>query len=482
MTRNFCPAGRWSKVHLINSEKLVWPRTAKRSLVALLLPMLVIVLVSAAMAPTLASALTNNNTQITFSPAVNLSNDTGSARYPNVQNSGSHVYVSWTEEARGIKFRSSQNGGVTWNPPLDLPALTLSLAGGITQYPLMLDNGSNVYVVWSQGENASTMEIYEATSTNYGLNFSTPVQLTSGSGGYITPVIASWGNDIYVAYTFNNYGRGSDCSEGGCYSAVTCSSDLGAAGTWTQPFQIGDREPQLAAWGGQYVYAIADWNIWVSANNCATGSWTMHTPQNFLPREPWIWAYGQYVYATWETGSSASIVDVTVSNNYGQNWTTPITLSTTVPDAWAPMVWAYGNSSWIATREYPGGQKGEVWVYTTTNGGETWSTAVPLSGKPTEGTAETFPYTVRSSDGENVFVGWSHQVKPGYWTFMVSYSSNDGSNWTKSPGINVSQNPNGEAGFETDIATGAISSFETNCYATWQFTNGTVDQVYFAYS
>jgi hypothetical protein len=409
-----------------------------------------------------------------FSAPINLSNDTGSAKYPNVQNSGENVYVSWTEESGGIEFRASSDGGLNWQPPLSSPALTISSPGGITQYPLMMDNGSNVYVVWSQGTESTNMQIYEATSTNYGQNFSAPVQLTSGYGGYITPVIASWGDDVYVGYIDNSYGRS---------AYVTCSADEGASGTWTKPFSIGDREPQLAAWGGQYVYAIADWNLFTSSNNC--GSWTNNTPSTWtnqpvmLPKEPWIWAYGPNVYATWETGSSDSVVQISVSNNFGQTWSPTTTLSTTVPDSWAPMVWAYGNSAWIADRAHPGGPKGDLWVYSTTNGGLNWSSAVSLSGK---GSPETFPYTVRSSDGEDVFVVWSHEVSTGYWTLMVSYSSNDGSSWTSAPGLNVSQNPNGEAGFENDIATASISSFEENCYAAWQFTNGTTNQIYFSYS
>lgn len=425
--------------------------------------------------PIFSFALRSTTTdQAFFSTPVNLSNDSGSARYPNVQSYGTYVYVSWTEEARGIKFRASSDNGSTWYPPLDSPALNLtSSAGGVAQYPLMSANGSNVYVVWSQGTEASQMQIFEATSTNYGISFDTPVQLTSGSGGFITPVIASWGNDVYVGYINNDGGYGN-----GREAYVICSANQGD--TWTRPYAFGNREPQLATYGGQYVYAIADYSLIVSSNNCE--NW--NTPlQNFNSREPWIWAYGPNVYAAWESGSSQSDVYVTSSNNYGQTWSSLTTLnSSAIPDQWAPMVWAYGNSAWIATREYPGGPKGDVWVFTTSNGGETWSSGLSLSGKGIRESAETFPYTVRSSDGENVFVGWSHQVSSGYWTFMVSYSANGGLNWTSAPGINVSQNPNGEAGFENDVATGSISSSGTNCFATWQFTNSTSDQVYFAYS
>src|ERR1700730_15629334 len=87
---------------------------------------------------------------VVFSSPLNLSNDAFSAKQPNVQNIGSHVYVSWTESARGIYFRSSPDNGTTWSPPLDSPPKKLSLKGGTAQYPLMAAFGSDVYVVWSQ--------------------------------------------------------------------------------------------------------------------------------------------------------------------------------------------------------------------------------------------------------------------------------------------------------------------------------------------
>jgi hypothetical protein len=421
--------------------------------------------------PSNVSALSSGSSQPVFSNPVNLSNDGSSAQFPNVQSNGMHVYVSWTEGSNGIKFRSSQDGGRTWSS-------TQTISNGVSgnaQYPLISESGKNVYVVWSQGISSSQVEIYVASSIDYGVNFNVPVQVTSGSGPWVTPVIASWGKNVYLAYILNV----------GTFAAyTTCSSNFGAAGSWTTQRHIGDREPQIAAWGGKYVYVVVDWSVFVSSNNCAT--WVNHTPSDWpkgilIPREPWIWAYGSNVYVAWETGGSTSVVESVVSNNYGSSWSSPVDLTSSIPDSWAPMVWAYGSSAWIGLREYPGGAKGTVWVLTSTDGGSSWSQH-SVSGTGAKGSAETFPYTVRSSNGRNVFVAWSHQVSTGYWTFTVSYSGDGGNTWTPAPGITVSTNKNGEAGFENDVATGSISSNGIHCYAVWQFTSGTTNQVYFAHS
>src|SRR5579872_739993 len=101
-----------------------------------------------------AALLTSGQTSSKMSIGpINLSHDGGRALYPNVQSVGQHVYVVWTEGGRGIKFRTSPDGGITWFPPINMPALTISSPGGTAQYPMMSANGSNVYIVWSQNLN-----------------------------------------------------------------------------------------------------------------------------------------------------------------------------------------------------------------------------------------------------------------------------------------------------------------------------------------
>ena len=224
------------------------------------------------------SAVAVNSSPPVFSKAINISNDPASAQDPNVQSVGTHVYVAWTERSSGIRFRESSDGGVSWTPALNSPALRISSLGGTTQYPLMSANGSNVYIAWAQSVGKTGLQIFEATSTNFGLSFGTPVQLTSGSpvGGYVGPVIASWGNNVYVG--FNDFTN----------SLITCHSTGGAAGSWTLPFAYGaNREAQIAAWGGKYVYALStNATLSVSSNNCISFHKFALIPK--IQSEPWI--------------------------------------------------------------------------------------------------------------------------------------------------------------------------------------------------
>lgn len=430
-------------------------------------------------AEALSSGLSGLQGQPVASPPVNLSNDSPiNATYPIVDSVGSNVYVSWSEGIGGIKFRASSDYGQDWSPPLSSPAMTVSKEGGdygFVQFPVMFANASDVFIAWSQDVGSVGLQIFEATSTNNGSSFNV-TQLTSTvgkgnttKGGYITPAIAASGSNVYVTFSGN-----------GSYSFVMSSNNYGS--TWSKPHLYAQSlEDQVAAWG-ENGYAVANRALQVTHNGGAT--WTRAVFENGTIQgdEPMIAAYGQYVYVASETShitGNQGFIHTYVSNDSGSNFTVIEDFSPTVNDSWAPMVGAFGNSAWIAVRQYPGGQKGQVWVYTTTDGGLNWSAPVSLSGTPTKGTAETFPFEVVSTDGQNVFVGWAHQVSSGHWTFMVGASSDGGSSWSAAPGINVSQNSNGEAGFENDLAVAAISSSGPYCYSVWQYRNGSQNQIYF---
>jgi hypothetical protein len=425
----------------------------------------------------------NAQSQPVFNTPINITGDPDTATTPNIQSVGSNVYVVWEQIDRGVSFRSSPDGGATWNPPLTEPALRLSSAGGTIQDPLISANGSNVYVTWSEtitnGHGQPVLEVFEATSTDYGLSFNTAVQLTTGDGygggrnaipGYITSIPASWGNNVYITYASGNN------------SFVTCSNAAGAPGTWTPAFHYGDaREDQVAAWGGKYVYVTSDDSLWVSNNNCAPGSWSNHTPHPGLGSETWIETYGPNVYDAGEGKGNTSVVHYVYSNNYGQSWSRTQALSKTLYDAWAPMVWAHGNDAWIAVHTFPGGLASQVYVYTSTDAGRSWSAPVVLSSPPKVLSDTSFPFTVASSDGQDVFVAWAQQIPPGYWQFNAAYSSNGGQSWTPPPGIDISLNAKGSnASSNNDLAVAGIAASGPYCFAAYQFTNRTSSQIYFA--
>jgi hypothetical protein len=461
-------------LQIVNNIQKFISRSFSRYFITTFVAILVIV-------PLIATSGSFAVSQPVFSVPVNVSNDSGVARLPNVFNVGSHVYIAWTESSRGIIFRSSPDGGVTWSPPLNNPGLRISPKGGVAGPPLISANGTNVYVVWSQTIGNTGYQVMEGSSLNSGASFNPAVQITSGSptGGWVTPVIASWGNNVYLAFVDSETTQ----------SYVVVSTNAGQS--WGKLHEYSTfHEPQLAAWGGKYIYAVAGQGLSVSSNNGLT--WVNESITNCCPSEPWIAAYGANVYEVYETKgpcnqpSGGCVVGYAYSNNHGKTWSPQVNISATVspklPNSWAPMVNAFGNSSWIADHTFPNGSKSQVYVYTNTNAGKSWNSPVDLSGLSGR---TSFPFNVATSDGKNVFVGWSQEssTKPVTWVMRVSYSADGGLTWSPAPGINASNNPLGtQAGNNQDLATGEISSFGTHCYVVYQLINGTSNQVYFTSS
>jgi hypothetical protein len=416
-------------------------------------------------------------TQPVFSAPINLSNDlvngTGNASNPDIASVGSHVYVAWSELNKGILFRESPNGGSTWYPPLNESGQDIAPAGRTTA-PLISANGSNVYIAWSQTIGVTGAQIVETTSTNYGVTFSTPVELTNsatGAGPFITPFIASY-NDT-VAVVFNDAGDNE--------SFATVSSNAGT--TWTTPYAYAhNREDQVAVYQSD-IYVVAD-PITIAVSNNAGVNWSKSFTVGPYGSEAWVAAAGSNAYVAWETKGSTSQAWLTMTHNDGANFTAPTLLTGSVSDAWAPMVSALGNSVWIAVHNFPGGNMSRVYVYTSTTNGTSWNLPVEVSGAVGSITDTSFPFTVSTSDGINVFTAWSEQVDPNTWQLMVSYSADGGTAWTPSPGIDASQNPTGTQGSNSnDLADAAIASSGASVFATWQqfnTSNPNVNQVYFS--
>jgi len=405
----------------------------------------------------------------TFSTPINISNDNGNARFPNVQNNGTNVYVSWTEQSGGILFRASSNGGTSWNPPTSSAALKLSLKGGVASYPLMAEYGSYIYVVWSQTpKSSSPAQIYLAVSSNNGGSFSTAILVDSDSTvAQTTPVIAAWGSTVYVAWAQN--------SQSWLASSTNNGASFGKAMQYSSK-----HEPQLAA-AGSDGYAIADGNaIYVTANN--GGSWTKTTISGCCGAEPWIMASGSNVIASWETKSNASEIEAVSSQNSGKTWSKPVVLSTGVADSWAPMVGIQGNNAVIAWRTNPGGTLSQEYLVTSSNAGMSWTAPVNIG---ITNRINAWPFTVTIS-GNTAYTMWSEKVNSvsssTAWQTLAVEGTLSGNTWTWSSPVSLTgSNPTFGAQPEQDIATGAISSSSSGAYAVWQ-NNATSSQIYFSTS
>jgi len=412
-------------------------------------------MMGAAVVLLLVGMLSNNVTGFSSANGVNLSNDANNATFPNVQSAGYNIYVAWSEASHGIMFRHSIDGGITFGS-----VIRVSLKGGTADFPLMSVNGSFVYITWSQSLN-SVQQIYFTASSDDGATFSTPIIVDNNqSQASITPTIASYGNDVYIAY---------NC---GTHSCVVSSTNNGLS--WTTPLQYASGpEPQIAAYGSS-AYAIADTSsrsttaIAVTHDNGAT--WTHVSASGGA--EPWVSASGSSVLVAWETKGNNSVVNAEVSTNSGISFTKK-SISTATPDAWSPMTAISGTNEYIAYRTFPGSANSQEYVAVSNNSGVTWNAPVAIG---VAGRDNSWPVNVAVSDN-HAFIAWYQKtgtLSTSTWVSVVSESTNNGTTWSAPISL-------GQSLAESDIATQSIASFGNTAVIAWvNVTSSLNNQVYFA--
>lgn len=106
------------------------------------------------------------------------------------------IYVVWSDDG-GIRAAISNDNGLTFPTIKDVSATT-----GTSSSPKMAIAGNNVNLVWVDEETGKG-DIFFSSSTDNGVNFSTPKNLSGSlSGKSMNPVITTDGStNIYVSWT-----------------------------------------------------------------------------------------------------------------------------------------------------------------------------------------------------------------------------------------------------------------------------------------
>ena len=139
-----------------------------------------------------------------FHVPVDISTTTGQSGTPEIVVSGNTVYAVWMDDTSGnygIFFTKSTDGGVTFEKPVDISNLK-----GDSGYPQFAVWKNNVYVTWTQTMSDTNYDVFFAKSSNNGDTFDKPINLSNNIGASGWPKIASDGN-IYVSWVDSTPGK-----------------------------------------------------------------------------------------------------------------------------------------------------------------------------------------------------------------------------------------------------------------------------------
>ena len=184
--------------------------------------------VSTGVQPSPASAVSDTH----FGPDVSLSSfEDKDSHAPQVASAGDKVYTVWQDTGFPdqpnlvrVRFRRSAERDVTNNPVFDetvtLASAVATPGGGVVGRPHVAADGSSVFVIWTRVDLAGggRTDIFLTRSTDYGLTFAPPVNLSgSGTVGWGSYVAVS-GSDVYVVFL--------DRSNDPCAVPAVCSWDV----------------------------------------------------------------------------------------------------------------------------------------------------------------------------------------------------------------------------------------------------------------
>ena len=134
----------------------------------------------------------------------NISENTGSSTNPQISSDGNNVYVVWSDNTTtdsnfDIFSSRGTDGGLTFSDPENINETT-----GSSTNPQISSDGNNVYVVWQDDTDTPGIpDIFSARSTDGGLTFSDPENISETTGSSTNPQISVEGNNVYVVWSDN---------------------------------------------------------------------------------------------------------------------------------------------------------------------------------------------------------------------------------------------------------------------------------------
>ncbi|MBI3623688.1 hypothetical protein HY212_06450 [Candidatus Pacearchaeota archaeon] len=395
-----------------------------------------------------------------FSTSINISGNHGDSILPQMAVSGNNVYVVWNDNSTGkygILVTKSTDGGMTFGAPVDI-----SRNIGSSSSPQFAVSENDVYVVW-QAKTTGKYQIIFAKSTDGGATFGTPANISDNSGDSSYPKITAYGNDIYVTWSFTVTNKDYDIlftksSDGGATFGipVNISNNLGDSGI-----------PQMSV-SGNDVYVtwenngLGNFEVFVakSTDNGNTFTSPVNISKDTSPSgAPQIIASGKNVIVSWMDKTSGNYdAFVTKSSDSGSTFGAPVNVSNTPKDSGYQQISASGNNVYVVWTETISNKNYDVFFAKSTDGGSTFDAPVNISNN--EGPSGWA--LVASSN--NIYVTWEDSTA-GNYDILIAKSTDGGS--TFGTPVNVS-NTQEESAFKQMVAT------NDSVYLVWQ--DGTLNQ------
>ena len=306
-----------------------------------------------------------------------------------IDNNIQNVRSDNTSGNNEILFVKSTDAGANFTDPENI-----SHNAGSSENPAIAVSGNAVYVAWSYNT-SSNNEILFVKSTDAGANFTDPENISNNAGTSENPVIAVSGNAVYVAW-----------SNSASNSEIFFIKSTDAGANFTDPENI--------------------------SNNAGTSE------------NPVIAVSGNSVYVVWiDTTSGNNQVPIAVSENAGENFSTPIIISNNADAISNPQITIFGDNVSITWIDNSSGTN-KILIAESTNGGNSFNAPRTVSNNP-------YVYVTWLEDNGNTGLGDA----------FIAVSNNTGATFNTQNLSIVDSNST----YAADVSNPIV--FGSNVYATW---------------
>jgi hypothetical protein len=392
---------------------------------------------------------------LSFTNALNLSNTRSDSQSPELISSHDGLFAVWVETDSGrsnIFFSKSTNDGVTFDTPLNLSGSSQ----GQSSSPAIVTNGKNVYVIW-QSSTSGNSTILFTKSSDGGTSFEKPGRLSEISKNSAFPQIALSENHIYSSWVekLNN-----------STNIKLAKSDDGG-NSFQNPISITDITgnvgiPKLSAYGNEVNLIWEDnskgnFEIFLSKSTDYGTSFDKPSDvSNTIGQSgaPQLAASENNLYAIWMDNTSGNYdILFSRSTDSGKSFGKPLNLSNLHGDSGYPTISVSGKLVYVTWTQTISNTNYDIFFTKSSDGGETFDKPINLSNNPG---ASGWPQIV--SNGNNVYVNWVDN-SPGKFDVFITKSADGGISFEKP--INISNTKN-------DSYVNKLVALDNTVYNVWQ--------------
>ena len=301
----------------------------------------------------------------TFTPTINLSNDSGFAIDPQLSLFGNMIHVIWQDDTSGpddILYKRSSDGGSSFSEIMNISKSldTDSLDGEIYAINNM------VYIVWTEGNfDQGRTSIFARASTDSGAIFGQAINLSENSGDAIMPRVSAFGNNEYVLWMQGKFNQGEilfkKSSDNGTTfgQTIRLSNDAGNDnGTSSNPLLFVDDKYVYTVWlnnetnkANAYLRTSLDeGGTFENVKNLSQGTFGVSNPA--------ISGNKSSIYVVWEEeeeSPTGSDIAIKKSNDAGITFGHTVSLGKSSDFPSYPAISVYDNKSYIVWQDSTNG-------------------------------------------------------------------------------------------------------------------------------